>query len=142
MTPKPPRPAPAFLDTNILLRHLLQDIPHQSPRATALIARIETGEVRVRLTETVVFEAVFSLQRTYKRTPQAIREALLPILELPGVSLPRKARFRRAFALYVAEHLPFADAYHAACMSDLGLREIYSFDEDFDRIAGITRIEP
>ncbi len=142
MTTKPRRPAPAFLDTNILLRHLMQDIPHQSHRATALIGRIEAGEVRVRLTETVVFETVFSLQRTYKRKPEAIREALLPILELPGVSLPRKARFRQAFALYVAEHLPFADAYHAVLMSDLGLQEIYSFDADFDRISGITRIEP
>jgi predicted nucleic acid-binding protein len=142
MTAKPMLPAPAFLDTNILLRHVLQDLPHQSPRATALIGRIEAGEVRVRLTETVVFETVFSLQRTYKRRPQAIREALLPILELPGISLPRKARFRKAFALYVDENLPFADAYHAALMGDLGLREIYSFDEDFDRIPGITRLEP
>jgi predicted nucleic acid-binding protein len=142
MTTKPIRPAPAFLDTNILLRHLLQDVPHQSPRATALIRRIEAGEVRVLLTETVVFETVFSLQRTYKRMPQAIREALLPLLELPGVSLPRKGRFRQAFTRYVDQNLPFADAYHAALMSDLGLREIYSFDEDFDRISGITRLEP
>jgi len=142
MTTKPMPPTPAFLDTNILLRHVLQDIPHQSPRATALIGRIEAGEVRVRLTETVVFETVFSLQRTYKRKPHAIREALLPILEMPGVSLPQKARFRRAFDLYVGQNLPFADAYHAALMGDLGLREIYSFDEDFDRISGITRLEP
>jgi predicted nucleic acid-binding protein len=134
--------APAFLDTNILLRHLLQDIPQQSRRATALIGRIEAGEVRVRVTETVVFEAVFTLQRTYKRRPDAIRDALLPILELPSVGLPQKARFRRAFALYVAQDLPFADAYHVALMNELGLRQIYSFDEDFDRVSGITRLEP
>ena len=142
MSAKPGPPAPAFLDTNVLLRHLLQDDPRQSPRATALIGRIETGEVRVRLTETVVFETVFTLQRTYKRRPDAIREALLPILELPGVSLPQKARLRRAFATYADQHLPFADAYHAVLMSDLGLSEVYSFDEDFDRISGITRLEP
>jgi predicted nucleic acid-binding protein len=130
------------MDTNILLRHLLQDIPHQSQRATALIGRIEAGEIRVRLTETVVFEAVFTLQRTYKRGSGAIRDALLPILELPGVSLPQKARFRRAFALYAEQGLPFADAYHVALMNELGLRKIYSFDEDFDRISGITRLEP
>ena len=135
-------PPPAFLDTNVLLRHLLQDIPAQSPRATALIERIEAGELRVRLTETVIFETVFSLQRTYKRNPRAIREGLLPILELPGVSLPQKARFRRAFDIYVNRKLPFADAYHAALMADLGLTEIYSFDTDFDRLPGITRREP
>lgn len=37
--------APAFLDTNILLRHLLQDDPQQSPRATAFLLRVENGEV-------------------------------------------------------------------------------------------------
>lgn len=135
-------PPPAFLDTNVLLRHLLQDIPAQSPRATALIERIEAGEFRVRLTETVIFETVFSLQRTYKRKPRAIRGALLPILELPGVGLPQKARFRRAFDIYVNRKLPFADAYHAALMADLGLTEIYSFDTDFDRLPGISRREP
>ena len=133
---------PAFLDTNILLRHLLQDVPDQSRRATALIERIEAGELRVRLTETVIFETVFSLQRTYKRNPRVIREALLPILELPGVSLPQKARFRRAFDLYLNRNFPFADAYHATLMADLGLTEIYSFDTDFDRLPGITRREP
>ncbi len=142
MTRRPGRPGLAFLDTNILLRHLLHDVPEQSRPATALIERIEAGAIRVRLTETVVFEAVFTLQRTYKRTPRAIQDALLPILELPGVMLPRKARLRRAFALYVGHHLPFADAYHAAFMHDVGLREIYSFDEHFNRISGLTRLEP
>ena len=54
-----------FLDTNILLRHLLQDHPEQSPRATAYLARIEEGELRARIADAVIFETVFALQRHY-----------------------------------------------------------------------------
>jgi predicted nucleic acid-binding protein len=51
----------AFLDTNILLRHLVGEPPDQARKASALMLRIEQGEVRVRLTDTVVFETVFTL---------------------------------------------------------------------------------
>jgi predicted nucleic acid-binding protein len=133
---------PPFLDTNVILRHLLNDVPEQSARARALLLRIEAGELRVRTAETVVFEIVFTLQRVYKKTPQEIRDALLPILELPAISLSGKPVVREALRLYVEVGLPFADAYHAALMADLGLTTIYTFDRHFDHCPGITRLEP
>jgi predicted nucleic acid-binding protein len=75
-----------FLDTNILLRHLLQDHPEQSPKATAYLARIEGGEVRVRIAETVIFETVFTLQRQYGHPKAAIRDNVLPLIELSQAS--------------------------------------------------------
>jgi predicted nucleic acid-binding protein len=132
----------AFLDTNILLRHLVGEPPDQARKASALMLRIEQGEVRVRLTDAVVFETVLTLQRYYNRQPAELRDALLPLLELPGVLLPGKRRLRPAFTLYVDSHLPFADAYHAALLHDLRITTVYSFDPHFDRIAGLTRIEP
>ena len=33
------------------------------------------------------------------------------------------------------------DALTVACMKDLGITQIYSFDSDFDGIAGITRLD-
>ena len=131
-----------FLDTNVLLRHLLQDHPQQSLRATAYLARIEHGEIKVRTADTVVFEAVFTLQRQYGVSKEEIRNNLLPILELPGIVLPGKRRLRKVFDLYVDLNLPFADAYHVALMQRLGLRHIISFDKEFDRVPGVTRVEP
>lgn len=132
----------AFLDTNVLLRHLVREPPEQPRKASTLLLRIEQSEVRVRLTDTVIFETVFTLQRYYKRRPAEIRDALLPLLDLPGILLPGKGRLRRAFTLYVDSHLPFADAYHAALLHDLRITTVYSFDPHFDRITGLTRIEP
>jgi predicted nucleic acid-binding protein len=131
-----------FLDTNVFLRHLLADNPEQSPRATAYLARIEQGQVRVRTTDTVVFEAVFTLERRYGQPKAAIRDNLLPLLEMPGIVLPGKRRLRQAFDLYVDLNLPFADAYHVALMQQLRLDHVVSFDKDFDRVPDVRRVEP
>ena len=131
-----------FLDTNILLRHLMGDDPMQSPRARAVLARVERGELEVHTADTVVFETVYTLQRTYRLGKAAIRDQLLPILDMPGVILPGKRYFHRVFEIFVEANISFADAYHVVLMERLGLNEIISFDREFDRVAGITRIEP
>ena len=132
----------AFLDTNILLRHLLQDHAEQSPRATAYLARIESGDIRVRIAETVIFETVFTLQRQYGQPKSAIRDILVPLIELPGIVLPGKRRMREVFDMYVDLNISFVDAYHAALMKRLGLRDIVTFDRQFNRVRGVRRVEP
>ena len=132
----------AFLDTNVILRHLLADHPEQSPRSTAFLQRVERGELQVRTADTVVFEAVFTLERHYHQPKERIRAALLPLLELPGLILPGKRHFRQVFDLYVSLNLPFADAYHAVLAKRFKTPEVASFDKHFDRIPGIKRLEP
>lgn len=133
--------AQVFLDTNIFLRHLLQDHPKQSPKATAYLARVERGEFQVRTSDTVIFETVFTLQRQYRQSKAKIREVLLPLIELPGIVLPGKRRFRKVFDLYVDLNLPFADAYHAVLMEHLKVDKIATFDKEFDRVLGIKRVQ-
>jgi predicted nucleic acid-binding protein len=132
-----------FLNTNVLLRYLTQDDPALSPRATALLTRIENHELTVRTTATVVFETVYTLQRFYRVPRHVIRETLLPILRLRSVRLRGKRRYRRTFDLYVnLPRLSFADCYHAAYMESQGLTDLISFDRDMDRVRAITRYEP
>jgi predicted nucleic acid-binding protein len=52
-----------FLDANVILRHTLQDHDDHSPRATALIQRIEAGQQRVHTVDAVIFEVVFTITR-------------------------------------------------------------------------------
>src|SRR5215210_1071956 len=131
-----------FLDTNIFLRHLLGDDPAQSPRATAYFQVIEQGRSRARVSEIVIFEVVFTLERGYRRSKAEIQSAVLSLLELPGILLPRKRRFREVFRLYVEKNISFADAYHVVMMEKLSLTEVVSFDRDFDRIPTLQRVEP
>jgi predicted nucleic acid-binding protein len=134
--------AARFLDTNVLLRHLLQDHSAQSSNVTRYLAAIEAGQEKARIADTVIFETVFTLQRQYGVPKLNIRDTLLPLIDLSGIILPGKRRLREVFDLYVIYNISFADAFHAVLMKRWGLSEIVSYDRGFDKIPGIIRVEP
>lgn len=132
-----------FLNTNIILRHPTQDHDDLSPRATALVRRIESGTLTVRTSDTVVFETVFTLQRFYRVPQPEIRAVIEPLLRLRGMRLQGKRRYQRTFEIYVSlTQLSFADCYHVAVMESLGLTELLSFDVAMSRVTTIVRREP
>lgn len=131
-----------FVDTNVFLRHLRDDHPDFSPRATAYLARVERGELKIRISDTVVFETVYTLERFYKVPKHDIRSALLPLIALPGIVLPGKRWLDNVFSYYVDYNIPFADAYHAVQVERFQLAQIVSFDRDYDKIPGMQRVEP
>lgn len=130
-----------FLDTNVFLRHLVQDHADHSPRATLYFDRIERSGLKVETTATVVFETVFTLQGFYKHPRPLIRDNVLPLLQLPGISLPGKRRFRRAFDLYTSTNLSFAGCLHVAIAGARKAPQFVSFDRGLDRILGLNRVE-
>lgn len=133
---------PRFLDTTILLRYFTRDDEEKARRALALLTRVERGEERVVTSHAVIFETVYTLQRSYKVPRERISALVAPIVALRGVQLPEKAVYEAAFALYVGRNISFADAFNAAYMQALGLTEVYSWDTGVDRIAGLARVEP
>lgn len=133
---------PRFLDTNILLRYFTGSDPERAERARALLERVERREERVITSPLIVFETVFTLERTYKVPKAQVREMLRDVLSLPAVHLPGKGLCLQALDLHVTHNVSLADAYSAAFMQARQLGEIYSWDGDFDRLPGLIRIEP
>jgi predicted nucleic acid-binding protein len=135
--------ADAFLDTNILLRHFLEDIPDHAVRSRALIKQIESGELSVLITDTVIFETVFVLEKSYRTPREIIRAGLLEIIELPGIVLTGKRVMRDAVDLYALNRgLSFADCFHAMYALSQGVPRLLTFDRRMGTIPGIERIEP
>ena len=132
-----------FVDANVFLRHLLQDNIEQSPRASALIEAIDRRGVRVQTTDTVVFEVVYVLQKLYHLDRAAIAQGVGDLASLAGLVLPTKRLYGTTLERYVAHPgLSFADAFHSVLVQrELG-GQLLSFDRDFDRFPGITRVEP
>jgi len=134
----------SFLDSNILLRHLTNDDPGQGQACFALIQAVERGELTVWTSELVIAEVVFVLsnKNTYNLSREAIRDLLLPIINLRSLKLPHKRLYPRIFELYTSLPIDYIDAYHAALMERCGTTEVLSYDEHFDRVEGIRRREP
>ena len=133
-----------FLDTNILLRHILNDDPNKSAACFALIQTIERGETTVWTSELAIAEVVFVLEskRTYNFPRAAIRDVLLPLLGLSGIKLTYKRLYPRIFDLYTRLPIDFIDCYHIALMEQRNDRTLFSYDTDFDKVGDLTRREP
>lgn len=130
-----------FLDTNIILRYLLADHPEQSPMAKRFLEKLEKGEEKAIVTPLVIAEVVYILEAT-SASRKKISEALLKVIGLRGLKVADKRNFGEVFSLYQEKNIDFVDAYHAIFAKQKGLKEIVSFDKDFDKVPGLERIEP
>ena len=72
-----------FIDTNVLLRHITDDNPVQSPLAAELLDRIADGQIEGMLSITVIFETVFTLQGLYHFKREVIAPAIRVIIGAP-----------------------------------------------------------
>lgn len=139
----PPRTSPvatltAFIDTNVLIRHLTGDPPDMAARATALLA---SGQ-RLLLADLILAECVYVLESFYevKRTDVAL--LMRSALALPSIETVNAALLLRALEVYETDRIDFAEAYLVALAEASGVGAIASFDRSIDKIASVSRREP
>jgi predicted nucleic acid-binding protein len=133
-----------FLDTNIFIRHLVNDVPVRSAACRELFRAIERQELTAWTTPLVIAEVVFVLSnaRTYDVDRPALRDRLLPLISLPNLKVERKQLYPRIFDLYVNHPIDYVDAYHAALLERGPDLVLFSYDADFDLLPNLQRREP
>jgi predicted nucleic acid-binding protein len=141
--PYAPRPLPtaaltAFLDTNVLIRHLTGNRPRLAKRASAALA---AGE-HLFLTDLVLAECVNVLESFYEVERSRVAELMRAAIALPTIETVDPATLIRALEVYELDRLDFADAYIVAQAEATGIGEVLSFDRRIDRIDSVTRREP
>ena len=134
----------SFVDTNIFLRYLTRDDPDKAQACLDLFKRAEANQITLTATETVIAEVVtvLSSRRTYNLPRDQIRARLYPLISLQGLRLPHRRTVLRALDLYVSYPIDFEDALIVAHMERGTVRELYSYDRDFDQLPGVNRQEP
>ena len=132
----------ARLDTNVILRHLTQEPIDQAQQVAVLFQAVASGDESVLVEEVVVAEAVWTLASHYQVDRTEIARSLGDMLADEGIRAADKQSLQLALVLYGERNLDFADALLAAKALQSGDPVIYSFDRDFDRIAGVVRREP
>lgn len=134
-----------YIDTNVFIRCIANDSPVMSPASALLFDRLSRGEERAAVLESTVAEVVFVLgsRALYGFERTVIRDRLLALLLSQGIALEARTRCTRALDLFVENRaINFADALVAAACEEDESHELYSYDRGFDRISGLTRVEP
>ena len=128
----------AFVDTNILLRHLTGDPVDMAARATAYLAEAE----ELYLTDLIVAETVYVLESFYEAPRDQVATAMRSLVSMRSVVTVDPALLLRAIEVYEADRLDFAEAYLVACAESTGVGRVASFDRSIDRVGTVDRIEP
>lgn len=128
----------AFVDTNVLVRHLTGDPPETALRATAYLR----AEVELLLADLVVAETVYVLESFYETPRIQVAEAVRSLLAMDSVISVDAALLLRALEVYEVDRLDFAEAYLVACAESTGINKIASFDRTIDRMGTVERVEP
>jgi predicted nucleic acid-binding protein len=133
-----------FIDANVFIRHLTCDDPKKAQACLELFQKAQQKEITLTTTEAVIAEVIYVLssKRLYNLPREEIRRLLYPLLSLPGLKLTNRKMYLRALDLYATYPIDFEDALIVAQMERQKISEVYSYDRDFDQVAGITRLEP
>ena len=128
----------AFIDTNILVRHLTGDPPEMAERATRYLAT-ERGLL---LTDLVVAETVYVLESFYETPRNQVAEAIRSLIAFDSVLCVDPALLLRAVEVYETDRLDFGEAYLVACAESTEVGRVASFDQAIDRVDTVERVEP
>lgn len=128
----------AFVDTNVLVRHLTGDPPELAARATAYLRT----ERDLLLTDLVAAETAYVLESFYEAPRDEAARAVRSVVAFDSIVCVDPALLLRAVEVYETDRIDFAEAYLVACAESTGVGKIASFDRSIDRVDTIVRVEP
>ena len=128
----------AFVDTNVLVRHLIGDPPRLAARATAYLQ----SESDLLVADLIVAETIYVLESFYEVSRPEISEAMRALIVMESVSVVDAPLLLRAVEIYEHDRLDFAEAYLVASAESTGIMQVASFDRSINRVKTITRVEP
>ncbi len=128
----------AFVDTNVLIRHLTGDPPESAARATRYLGT--AGELL--LPDLILAEVAYVLESFYEVPRTQVATTLRSVLAFPAIRVLDADLLQRVVEVYEVHRLDFADAYLVASAERTGIGVIASFDRSIDRVTTVRREEP
>lgn len=128
----------AFVDTNVLIRHLTGDPPDRAARATTFLAEAD----ELLLPDLIVAEVVYVLESFYEVPVDEIARLMRSMIAFPPIQTLDPALLLRSLEVYETHRIDYAEAYLVASAESAGVDDIASFDRSIDRVTTINRIEP
>lgn len=126
----------AFLDTNVLVRYLVQDDGPQAALAKKLIvAALRAGETLF-IPITVMLELEWVLRSNFGFAKEQIVNTLSSLLASAELSFESETAAEVALALYQRNTADFADCVHIALAHAAGESPLWTFDRAASKVEG------
>ena len=117
------------LDTNVLVRYVVEDDEHQAARAVALIEGAAGRGERLFVAEIVLCELAWVLSVAYRRSRRDIARVLKAVLKTAQFEVQDADVAHRALTCYEAGSADFADYVVAERAAEAGCKSCATFDK-------------
>jgi predicted nucleic-acid-binding protein len=127
------------VDTNVLVRFLVEDDEAQTRAATSLIARAGRADEPLHVSDIVVCEVVWVLSARYGFPKTEITAALRKLLHARQLTFRASDVLLRALEAYAAGKGDFADYVIREDAAAAGCESVATFDKALLKEAGFAR---
>jgi predicted nucleic-acid-binding protein len=124
------------LDTNVLVRFLVEDDPAQAARATALVERAMADGDALFVSDVVLCETVWVLIARYGFPRAEVASVLRRLLDADHLSFSSPAQHERSLAAFASGKGDFADYVIREQSLAAGCTTVATFDQALLREAG------
>ena len=122
-----------LIDTNVVLRHVLNDDPTQTAAVQSVFDALRSGEKATLLLESVLAECVYILLHYYEVPKEEVVEKLDGVLRYPGIVNRDKHDLREALKLFGEHAIDFVDCILVA-KARIAELELVTFDEKLKKM--------
>ena len=130
---------PRLVDTNLIVRYLVQDHEKHAKAAGKLFDACDRGDVVIVVLPAVLAECVFVLESFYEHPRGDIASALGGLISSPGIEIDGPAIHLDALERYRKTRVHFVDCLIAATAATENM-PVASFDQDFRKFTDV-RVE-
>ena len=127
------------LDTNVLVRYIMQDDPKQSPKATEIVESLaDIGSGYVTLVSIV--ELAWVLSASFELTRAQVAQALDGIIRTKQFKIESADQVIRALRVFKVGKSDFSDCLIERSANSAGCEKTITFDVNASQHAGLTLI--
>jgi predicted nucleic-acid-binding protein len=129
------------LDTNVLVRWILDDDPRQAARVQRLFEEVSEQQLPLFVPSTVMLELEWVLRSRYKFDKSTVLGAFNALLETQELEFQDEPALERALSLYRQASADFADCLHAGQCGSAGRAPMITFDETAARLPSVELLK-
>ena len=122
-----------LLDSNPLLRFLLNDNASQTREVGKLIELAKSGKLKLIIIPSVLFEVSHVLLRVYKLPAKITQSMITSILQVSYFHIKERITLLMAVRLWQESSISFHDAYLATYSKQNGM-DLFTFDKKLDAV--------
>ena len=121
-----------LVDTNYIIRYFSKEPNEQYQKSKEFFEDLARGKIKAIISEGVLMECFFVLNKVYKYSRDEVIEMLITIMSFKNVVNEDKHILLQALEILKAKNIDFIDALLCAKSKTLGYK-ILSFDKDIEK---------